>query len=332
MNMKEKNKKLVRPLLVAMFAVLLILGGTYAWLRISLTAANPNIIKAGALDLRIDETPTEGAEVRLERAVPQSYRQGITNKPYKFTLINNSTIDTDYTITLEDFYEGADASLTASDKIADELIRYILVKNDEEMVATNSKLLSTGRAIDAGTISGKRGNTPTEIPYTLYVWIDSKAGDDGTEADIMNKIFNARLNITSEQHHTATEPVQTGFQPTYFAFGDNITTSSPTDYTTLNNINVFLGLDLQGNKGVCMNRSGTVHCFQAGATTVLYEQTHLQRVFQDGTCSYDSVSSHWNCSVDDFNCVVGDNGFVYCGDHGADKHCYVDFEGDVNCF
>ena len=200
-EIKEKHKRLIRPLLIAMLVVTMILGGTYAWIRIGLSASKTNIIKAGALDLRIDETPTDGAEVRLERAIPQSYRQGLTNKPYKFTLINNSTIDTDYTISLEDYYVDSDASLTTEQKIADSLIRYILVKNDDELIATNSKLLSTGRTIDAGTISGKSGNEAVEIPYTLYVWIDSRAGDDGTESDIMNKIFNARLNITAEQHH-----------------------------------------------------------------------------------------------------------------------------------
>ena len=205
-RLKEKfsDKQLTKIAVIAIIAVLIILGGTYAWLRIGLGANNSNIIKAGALDLRIDESPTNGSTIRLERAIPQSYRQGITNPPYRFTLINNSTIDTDYTLTLEDLYEGADASLTEFDKISDNYIRYILVKNDDEMVATNSKLLSDGRTIDSGTIPGKVGNTPTEIPYTLYVWIDSQAGDYGTESDIMDKIFNARLNITAEQHHIVT--------------------------------------------------------------------------------------------------------------------------------
>ena len=198
---KISSKQLTKVAVIAMVAVLVILGGTYAWLRIGLNSNTTNKIKAGALDLRIDESPTSGETVRLERAIPQSYRQGITNPPYRFTIVNNSSMDTDYTLTLEDLYEGADASLTANDKIDDSLIRYILVKNDEEMVATNSKLLSTGRNIETGTISAKSGNTATEIPYTLYIWIDSRAGDDGTQANIMNKIFNARLSITAEQHH-----------------------------------------------------------------------------------------------------------------------------------
>ena len=200
-ELSEKQKNRYAFIVAIIFIIILLITGTVSWLRIGLNSNTINKVKAGALDLRIDESPTSGETVRLERAIPQSYREGITNPPYRFTIVNNSSMDTDYTLTLEDLYEGADANLTTNDKIADNLIRYILVKNDEEMVATNSKLLSTGRTIETGTISAKSGNTATEIPYTLYIWIDSRAGDDGTQADIMNKIFNARLSITAEQHH-----------------------------------------------------------------------------------------------------------------------------------
>ncbi len=320
---EKKRNKYAFVVAFALVAILLITG-TYAWLRIGLNGTKTNIIKAGLLDLRIDETPTSEEVIRIERAIPQSYRQGITNPPYRFTLINNSSVDTDYTISLEDLYEGADASLTANDKIADNLIRYILVKNDDEMIASNSKLLSTGRTIDTGTISGKSGNTPTEIPYTLYIWIDSKAGDNATEADIMSKIFNARLNITAEQHHETT-PAQVGFQPTYFAFGD-VTTASPT--TAPAGKNVYAALDSQGNKGVCINRSGTVHCFQTN--NVAYEQQHVQQVFNQ-QCEYLSEYSCWICNAGLFGCAVGSNGDVSCNDRGPNEYCAVSPDGSVNC-
>ena len=198
-QIKSNKKKLFITLLVAMLMVYIILGGTYAWLRIGVIGSKMSIIKAGVLDLILDETTTNG--IRLEHEIPKSYGQGIQNQAYTFKLKNNSTIDTDYELVLEDYYVGNDSSLTENDKIADNLIRYILVKNNEQMVATNSKLLSTGRTIETGTISGKSGNTPTEISYTLYVWIDSRAGDNASEANIMNKIFNARLKINAEQHH-----------------------------------------------------------------------------------------------------------------------------------
>ncbi len=200
-NLSEKQKNRYAFIVAIIFIIILLMTGTVSWLIIKANSNKVNAIKAGALDLRVDESPTQDGDIHIERAIPQSYRQGITNKPYKFTLINNSTIPTSYTITLEDLYEGIDATLTDNDKISDSLIRYILVKNDDEMIATNSKLLSTGRIIDSGTIAGKTGNQSVQIPYTLYVWIDSHAGDNATETDIMSKIFNARLKINAEQYH-----------------------------------------------------------------------------------------------------------------------------------
>ena len=316
------SKKLSKIAVVIMIAVIVILGGTFAWLRIGLNGSNTNKVKAGLLDLIVDETPTSTDVVRLERAVPQSYRQGLTNAPYRFTLVNNSTIDTDYTLTLQDLYEGADANLTSSDKIADSLIRYILVKNDDELVATNSKLLSTGRTIDSGTIAGKVGNEATTIPYTLYIWIDSMAGDDGTQANIMDKIFSARLSVTAEQHHETT-PAQVGFQPTYFAFG----TPTTSDTTRPSGKNVYAGMDASGNKGVCINRSGTEYCFQAN--NVAYEQQHVQEVFSDITC--DSGDDGVSCGADDFGCDVPSDGDVDCYDYGTSEYCYVNSDGDVLC-
>ena len=194
---QEESKKIIL-FVVALLLVLIVIGGTYAWLKIGYKASSVNKIKAGVLDLRIDESPTSGEIVRLVHEIPKSYQQGIQNSPYRFTVQNYSTIATDYIITLVDEYTGADLS---APKISDNYIRYILVKNDEEMLPSNSKLLSTGRTIDTETIQGGTSTTPAEVGYTLYMWIDSKAGDNTNGSDIMNMIFNARIRISAIQHN-----------------------------------------------------------------------------------------------------------------------------------
>lgn len=310
--------------LVLLVVVIIVLSVSFAWLRIGLGASNNNVIRAGLLDLRVDESPTDGIEVRIEKAIPQSYRQGITNRPYKFTLINNSTIDTDYTISLEDYYVDGDKNLTTSDKIEDSLIRYILVKNGDEVVASNSKLLSTGRAIDVGTISGKTSVNPVGIPYTLYIWIDSLAGDDGKESNLMSKVFNARLSIEAIQHHENVTP--TNWQPTYFQYGDPTTTSST---EPLKDHNVFVGLSPDGNKGVCVTRGGETNCFQTN--NLEFEQTHIQQVFSDATCSASIYSNTFICRADDFKCEIRDDGGVYCIDYHTYENCEVESTGGVFC-
>ena len=196
---ERKQNKFAFAVALVVVAILL-MAGTYAWLRIGTGSETVNKIKAGALDIRIDESATGTEVVRLQNEIPKSYRQGLLNTPYRFTIQNYSTIATDYTITLVDEYTGADLSAS---KIPDGSIRYLLVKNDEEMLPSNSKLLSsaTNRVIDTETIVGGSQTNPAEISYALYIWIDSMAGENGTEADIMDMIFNAKIRVDAVQDH-----------------------------------------------------------------------------------------------------------------------------------
>lgn len=202
--MKKITWQIPSLIIVIILVVVLIGGESYAYYRISRQSDVDNKITADTLDLVLDETSATG--IRLESEVPKSFQQATAQTviPYSFKLRNDSGIDTDYEIKLEDYYIGDDASLTADDKLEDSFIRYILLKEDEQLVATNSKLLNTAtnRVIETGTINGKTNTTPTIISYKLYVWIDSKAGENNTQDSVMNKIFNARLKISASQHST----------------------------------------------------------------------------------------------------------------------------------
>ena len=127
-----------------------------------------------------------------------------------------------------------------------------------------------------------------------------------------------------EQNDSYTPP--TAWVPTYFAYG-NPTTSSTTDYTTLNK-NIFAGLDTTGNKGVCIIRGGSLHCF--GANNAEYEQTHVQQVFSDVSCSVNS--SDVNCYASGLYCNVHSNGSLICQDENTGRRCQVSPGGKVSCF
>ena len=135
-----------------------------------------------------------------------------------------------------------------------------------------------------------------------------------------------------EQNDSYTPPIPPelettagAWHPTYFAYGTP-TTSSTTDVTTLNK-NVFVGLDTSGNKGVCMIRNNTLYCFKAN--NVEYEQTHLQQVFSDISCSV--FSNYFRCKASDFYCSVRSDGYVDCLDYGTNEGCMVDSVGAVGC-
>lgn len=193
MEEKKQNRK---ALIVAIALVLLlIITGTFAWLRISRTTTVVNKITAGSLDLVLDEVCEEGENcdgILLQNQMPMSYQQGLTTKAYKFKIKNNAQTAADYTISIDDYYEIV--TVPSAGKIDDSKLRYILLKDDETPTAAKSKLLSTGRNIETGVIQGGK-----EVSYTLYMWIDSRAG-----LETNGQMFNGRLNILAEQ--TVTTP------------------------------------------------------------------------------------------------------------------------------
>ena len=170
--MKEVLKK-NKELIVAIFVVLfLIISGSYAWYTLTKTSEKVNTIKAGSLSMELDDESSDG--ILLQKAIPMSYRQGLTTTNYEFTLTNNGSKG-DYTISLIDEAtyadsEGVQVTIEDTKRIADTKIRYILLKDGEVAEASKSMLLSEAldRVIDSGTIA-----SGTTITYSLRIWIDS---------------------------------------------------------------------------------------------------------------------------------------------------------------
>mgnify|MGYP004457912783 CR=1 FL=1 len=194
----EEKKKIGngKLLLIAIVLILVvIIGTTYAWLRITKESNVVNKITAGNLELTLDDKASEG--IKLLKAIPMSYQQGIKTEEYTFTLTNTSSTSS-YTLSLKDLTtytndNDEEVTITDADRLGDSKVRYILLKDGEEATASKSKIL-TDRVIDSGTI--EEGKT---ITYSLRIWMDSKAGDDNSEAEVMKKIFNAQLSLEATQ-------------------------------------------------------------------------------------------------------------------------------------
>ena len=191
--MKEKLKNNKELLIVMLLLLISIVTASYAWFRLTKTSNTVNKITMGGLDLVLDE----GESITLKNEVPRSYKQGMETKEYTFTLTNRGS-DSNYKLSLADLEkytdeDGNEIVVADENRLDDSKIRYILLKNGEVATADKSKIL-TDRTIDTGTI--KKGQT---ISYSLRVWIDSRAGDNNTESEIMDKIFNVRLSLVAEQ-------------------------------------------------------------------------------------------------------------------------------------
>ncbi len=191
--MKEKLKNNKELLIVMLLLLISIVTASYAWFRLTKTSNTVNKITMGGLDLVLDEEES----ITLKNEVPRSYKQGMKTKEYTFTLTNRGS-DSNYKLSLADLEkytdeDGNEIVVADENRLDDSKIRYILLKDGEVATADKSKIL-TDRTIDTGTI--KKEQT---ISYSLRVWIDSRAGDNNTESEIMEKIFNVRLSLAAEQ-------------------------------------------------------------------------------------------------------------------------------------
>ena len=111
---------------------------------------------------------------------------------------------------------------------------------------------------------------------------------------------------------------------TYYAFGTP-TTSSTTDYTTLNK-KVFVALN-GTKKSVCIIRNSKLHCFDINNFN--YEQWHVQGVFNDISCDVDPAIV--SCYASDFTCWVSSAGYLHFFDESAREYCDGNSNGSVQC-
>lgn len=196
MKMSKETKKLM---VSALFVIVLLIAGTFAWIRIGYNGNSINKLVAGTLDMTLDESASDG--IKIQKAIPIPYREGIKTTEYEFTLKNTGDYTVGYKISFEDVDEleldsGETIQLNENNKIADRFVRFLVVKNGEEKEEENTKLISEteDRTIDSGILAATEENT-----YKLQVWIDYDAGDNGTTPLVMNRYFNTRLKIDAIQ-------------------------------------------------------------------------------------------------------------------------------------
>ncbi len=177
----KKNKKFI--IIGLVIIVLLLIGIAFAYLTTTLHGDKEYLVRAGTLDLVLDE----GNELTLEKQIPLEDSEGMKLDGFNFSLVNNGKIDTDYTIYLDDMELSEGES-----RIPDSSIRYSLTRNDEVFMTRNMTTMGSNpnRRVDFGTIA------PDEtIDYTLKIWIDY----DATTEEASGKVFKGKLRVVATQ-------------------------------------------------------------------------------------------------------------------------------------
>lgn len=201
----EGNKKKIIALAVAL---VLLIGGTYAWLTLTLTGTKTARIEAGTLSLELVD---EANEINVENALPVTDDEGKATDPYVFTLNNNGNITSLYTVYLDSAAIEEGLSAMPQDKV-----KYSVVKTVKTIVGSRDSLNEDGDTADtvvstetlatdvynsgAETISSKMLDTGSlaagnYIDYELRLWISSEATND----EMKNTAFAGKLRIEATQ-------------------------------------------------------------------------------------------------------------------------------------
>jgi len=179
--------------LVAVSTVVMIVGLSYAWLQITLSGEKELTLHAGSLSLVLDDSMEGG--ITIESAEPVLDEVGMSQEGYTFTLQNNGSFASSYTIYLDDL------SLAEGDaRMPDEVVKISLTKEEEETTQLLSETVIDGqRVLDTGEI--EKNSTYT---YTLKMWIDESAGNE-----IMGTVFKGQLRIEAMQSMNKRSAVDT---------------------------------------------------------------------------------------------------------------------------
>ena len=178
--MKAKKESIVLSVIL-LCLILIAVGMSYAFLKTSFFGAKTSVLKVGSLSLVLDET--SGNAITVEDGTPMYDSEGVKQDNYfTFALKNNGTLDSSYTIYLEN------QPLDDGDiRVGQSYVHYNLEKDSSVLPA---KALEGDQAIDKGII--KKNQT---INYKMRLWFASDIPQSEE-----NKVFKVKLNIVGNQN------------------------------------------------------------------------------------------------------------------------------------
>lgn len=174
------DRKRLGAMMISILGLIVIVAGmSYAILSLTLSGTKTNVLRAGVLEIILDESISEG--ILLENAVPLSDAAGMQTRSFSFLLKNTGDFPVQYTLTL------GDEDITGT-RMPDDVVKYWLKKDAKE---TGPSLISTmtDRVFDKGIIQPGR-----TYSYELKLWIDYNAGNE-----IQGNQFKVRINATGTQ-------------------------------------------------------------------------------------------------------------------------------------
>ncbi len=184
-----EKKRIVRNItLVVITALIVSLTVTFAFWKKDVDQEDSNFVKSLCMDVSIIN---EEDDIILENAYPISDEDGLSLKPYKFTIKNNCETTAKYNINFE---------LLNSTTLSDKYVAISLngekkgILNELEKTNTtidNALSSESGYSLEEGTLDGGE-----EKSYELRIWMDKSVTAEDT--DSMNKTLEGKITLIAD--------------------------------------------------------------------------------------------------------------------------------------
>ena len=179
------KKKVIIVGSILLVAVIIALSTSYAMFRFNVTKNTNFKLALGTLELTIKDTTTEDKFI-LKNIVPTKDDVALGEDGYKFTLTNTGTIDSYYSIYLDDILLS-----DAGERLDNSYIRFNLLNesNNQSNTSSLSSYSNDNRLITNGFL--KKGESVT---YILRMWVKYEAGNEA-----QNKYFATQIRVVGTQ-------------------------------------------------------------------------------------------------------------------------------------
>ena len=358
MDIIEKEKKKRTILYGLLVTVLVLIGVTYAYYRITKTQTNSNVIGTRTcLDTTLTE---ETSEIVLSDAFPINDEDGLKQSPFTFTLTNNCDSYVKVTIALVSEYRTS----TNTAYLKDNYVKSNLSTkgtNDGSSVILSTLSLGEVDTNTQGYVLKTTGLKNKEAKsFDLRLWLDSETTNEQglnktwkgkivvsvvaaeyvptlSEAILANNEVKAPLTVpgkevsahTKDDVESATSSVSTTYQAYYITYGTgyeangtnfNLTGAAVTSDTYANSYSSLVGKYLS-NKSLSSAGSNTAGTMK---TTTNLSSVYYVVSATSSSFTYKEITSNKNTTEALLASTEDDYGTSYYF-RGAVKNNYVEF-------
>ena len=179
------KRKIIILSSILVITIVLAFSASYALFRFNVTKNTNFKLTLGTLELVIKDTTTEDKFV-LTNVVPMKDETALEQKGYTFTLTNTGTIDSYYSVYLDDILLD-----NAGNRLENSYIRINLLNEKTGLSSTKyySELTDEEGLLENGFL--KVGES---ITYTFHMWLKYDAGNEA-----QNKYFATQIRVVGTQ-------------------------------------------------------------------------------------------------------------------------------------